>query len=102
MAKDQGVVQTAMRRRTPVKAPPSGPAAVVEERKKPNPFANPYKFLQEVRAEARKITWTSWKETWITSVMVGIMVVVTGVFFAGVDGLLHAAMTQILTFANAG
>jgi preprotein translocase subunit SecE len=101
MAKDQGIVQTAMRRRTPVKAPPSGPAAAPVE-KKPNPFANPAKFLKEVQAEAKKITWTSWKETWITSVMVGIMVVITAVFFAGVDGLLHAIMTQVLKFANAG
>jgi preprotein translocase subunit SecE len=30
----------------------------------------PVQFFGEVRAEARKITWTSRKETWITSVMV--------------------------------
>ena len=98
MAKDQGIVQSAMRRRTPFKAPPS--VAATNEEKKPR--VSPVQFLREVRAEARKITWTSWKETWITSVMVGIMVVITAVFFAGVDGLLHAIMTQVLKFANAG
>ncbi len=38
--------------------------------------------------EARKVTWTPWKETWITSVMVGIMVVITAIFFSVVDGSL--------------
>jgi preprotein translocase subunit SecE len=58
-------------------------------------------FLREVRVEARKITWTSWKETWITSVMVGIMVVMTAVFFFGVDEVLSLGMRGILKLANA-
>ena len=36
-------------------------------------------------AEARKIVWPSRKETWITSVMVFIMVVVASIFFWIVD-----------------
>ena len=35
---------------------------------------NPVEFLQQVREEARKITWPSRKETMITTVMVMIMV----------------------------
>lgn len=42
-------------------------------------------FISQVRAEGRKIVWPSRKETWITSVMVFIMVVVATVFFAIVD-----------------
>ena len=100
MAKDQSIVQTAMRRRTPFKAPTtSGAASPPEERKK---RVSPIQFLREVRAEARKITWTSWKETWITSVMVGIMVIITAIFFFGVDSLLGFGMSQILKLANAG
>ena len=49
-----------------------------------------------MRAEARKITWTSRKETWITSVMVGIMVVVTALFFFSVDGVFNFAMEWVL------
>jgi preprotein translocase subunit SecE len=64
------------------------------------PF-NPMQFLREVRAEARKVTWTTWKETWITSVMVGIMVVMTAVFFFGVDEVLSLGMRGILKLANA-
>ena len=97
MAKDQGIVQTAMRRRTPFK-PPAG-AAPVEERKR---RVGPLQFLREVDAERKKVTWTSWKETWITSVMVAIMVIITAIFFFGVDSLLGAAIGQLLKLANAG
>ena len=49
------------------------------------PRTNPVVFFNQVRAEARKITWPSRKETWITSAMVLIMVVVATLFFAVVD-----------------
>ena len=58
------------------------------------------KFFREVRAEARKITWTTRKETWITSVMVGIMVVLAAAFFWIVDFGLNQAMRLILSLAN--
>ena len=56
-------------------------------------------FAREVRAEARKITWTSRRETWITSVMVAIMVVVAVIFFAIVDGTVSFVLNQILKLA---
>ena len=99
MAKDQGIVQSAMRRRTPL------PAAAAAAGKAPAPIArrraSPLQFLREVQAEGRKVTWTSWKETWITSVMVGIMVVMTALFFFGLDWILHLAVAALLKFANA-
>ena len=52
-----------------------------------------------MRAEARKITWTSWRETWITSVMVFIMVVVTALFFLVVDEALGQGMKLLLKLA---
>jgi len=58
-------------------------------------------FLREVRTEWRKVTWTSWKETWITSVMVGIMVVMTAIFFFGVDWIMHLVIGAILKLASA-
>ena len=63
---------------------------------------SPGQFLREVRAEGRKITWTTRKETWITSVMVGIMVVLASAFFFFVDLGLGFAVSKILTLANAG
>lgn len=56
-------------------------------------------FAREVRTEARKITWTSRRETWITSVMVAIMVIVAVIFFAVVDGVVSFTLNQILKLA---
>jgi preprotein translocase subunit SecE len=96
MAKDQNIVSRGPRRATPV-AVTAAPTVAAAPRR---PF-NPVQFLREVRVEWRKVTWTSWKETWITSVMVGIMVVMTAVFFFGVDEVLSLGMRGILKLANA-
>jgi preprotein translocase subunit SecE len=68
----------------------------------PKKKTTPAQFFKEVRAEARKITWTTRRETWITSVMVAIMVVIAANFFAVVDAGLQFGVTQILKLANAG
>ena len=75
------------------------PSAAAQAPKKKTSIAQ---FAREVRAEARKITWTSRKETWITSVMVAIMVLLAAFFFWGVDVLLSLGVTQVLKLANAG
>ncbi len=78
-------------------APVAAPAAAPPP---PKPRVSPGQFATEVRQEARKITWPSWKETWITSVMVFIMVTVTAVFFLLVDGSLSFLMQQVLKLAG--
>jgi preprotein translocase subunit SecE len=45
-------------------------------------------FAREVQRETSKVTWPSWKETWLTTVMVFIMVGLTMIFFFGVDFVL--------------
>ena len=50
---------------------------------------SPLQFFQEVRREMSKVTWPSWKETWLTTMMVFIMVGLTMVFFAVVDFVLN-------------
>jgi preprotein translocase subunit SecE len=77
----------------------SGGQATPAEPKKRTNLAQ---FAREVRAEARKITWTSGRETWITSVMVGIMVVLAAIFFFFVDQIIGFGMQMILKLANAG
>lgn len=57
---------------------------------------NPLEFLQEVRQEARKITWPSRKETMITTVMVLIMVVLASIFFLLVDIALKWGVEKML------
>ena len=49
----------------------------------------PVEFVQQVRREAKKVTWPSWKETWLTTMMVFIMVGLTMVFFFAVDFVLN-------------
>ncbi len=108
MAKDQGV-------KTPAKTPagrgamrtPPAKAAPVSVAAKPvdaprKPRTSPVQFWREVQAEGRKVTWTPWKETWITSVLVAIMIVITALFFSVVDGSLNFLMQQFLRFANGG
>jgi preprotein translocase subunit SecE len=81
--------------RPPAKA--GAPVAAAPEA--PKKRTNVVQFAREVRAEARKITWTSWRETWITSVMVLIMVVVTALFFLVVDEALGQGMKFLLKLA---
>jgi preprotein translocase subunit SecE len=80
----------------------SSPSALAQSEPKKKKKTSPAQFVREVRAEARKITWTSRKETWITSIMVAIMVVLAAVFFAVVDAGLQFAVTQVLKLANVG
>ncbi len=100
MAKNQDIVQTKLRPRTSLKASAVavGGAPVAQTPKKP---FDPVQFLREVDLERRKVTWTSWKETWITSVMVGILVLFTAAFFFGADALLSVAESFLLKLANA-
>jgi preprotein translocase subunit SecE len=104
MAKTPGVKQPPNRGPTPARAAaPSKPPVVVAAAPAPavkKPPFNPVKFWNEVRQEARKITWTSWRETWITSVMVFIMVAITGIFFLGVDQALGMGMQFLLKLAK--
>ncbi|HEY1425433.1 MAG TPA: preprotein translocase subunit SecE [Caulobacteraceae bacterium] len=103
MAKDQAATPTTLRPRAQNRVAPGGratpPAAADAPRKAP---FDPIKFFREVRQEARKVTWTSWKETWITSVMVGIMVVMTSLFFFLVDAGFSFLMDQMLKLGRIG
>jgi preprotein translocase subunit SecE len=66
----------------------------------PKPRVTASQFAGQVRAEGRKITWPSRKETWITSVMVFIMVVIASIFFALVDGTLSFVLQQLLRWVS--
>lgn len=57
---------------------------------------NPFQFLQEVRQETAKVTWPTWKEVWITTVMVLIMVTLAALFFMAVDQILGMIVNFVL------
>lgn len=63
---------------------------------------NPVEFLQEVRDEARKITWPSRRELMVSTIMVFIMVVVASIFFLGVDAVLKYVVDGVLFGFNRG
>lgn len=69
-----------------------GKADEVKKKKRTSPF----EFLQQVRNEAAKVTWTTRNETVISTIMVLIMVMIMSVFFFGVDQGLRYAVCHLL------
>jgi preprotein translocase subunit SecE len=59
-------------------------------------MANPFKFAQEVRAEARKVTWPSRNETLVTTFMVFILAVLASIFFFVADQILGWLVSFLL------
>ena len=53
-------------------------------------------FVQDVRAEAAKVTWPSRRELAVSTVMVFIMVVAASLFFLGADAVLKWGVEKVL------
>ncbi|MBC2668385.1 preprotein translocase subunit SecE [Novosphingobium piscinae] len=60
---------------------------------------NPGQFFNEVKAEARKVVWPTAKETYVTSIFVGLMMVMLAVFFLGIDSLFGEIVRFLLSLA---
>ncbi len=60
---------------------------------------NPAQFIQQVRAEARKVFWPTRRETMLTTAMVFVMAAIAALFFFFVDLLLGLGVDSVL---NAG
>ena len=54
---------------------------------------SPFKFLQEVRAEADKVTWPTRRETLITTIMVFVMVALSSILFLLADQVIRVVIT---------
>ena len=61
---------------------------------------SPFKFLQEVRVEADKVTWPTRRETFITTIMVFVMVAAASIFFTVSDQVIRIVITYILGVAG--
>ncbi len=61
---------------------------------------NPFLFIQEVRQEVGKVTWPTWKEVWITTIMVLVMVTLASIFFLLADQILGWVVGQILALGR--
>ena len=69
---------------------PSAPA------KREKNMKNPIKFIQEVKQEAFKVTWPTWKETLQGALMVFAMAVVMSLFFLLLDQFLKFFLEILL------
>jgi preprotein translocase subunit SecE len=57
----------------------------------------PSEFINQVRAETRKVTWPTRQETVMTAFMVVVMTVLLGLFFFGVDQLFSRIVQLLLS-----
>ena len=57
---------------------------------------NPIKFIQEVKQEAFKVSWPTWKETLQGALMVFAMAVVMSLFFLLLDQVLKFFLELLL------
>ncbi|MDO9440050.1 MAG: preprotein translocase subunit SecE [Beijerinckiaceae bacterium] len=63
-------------------------------------MANPFQFIQQVRAEASKVTWPTRRETLITTGLVLLMVVVASIFFVSVDWAIQLLITFVMSLGK--
>ena len=61
---------------------------------------NPAEFVEQVRTEARKVTWPTRREVTQTTVMVLIMTSMLSVFFLGVDQIVGRGVKLLLSVAS--
>ncbi|MFS2108483.1 preprotein translocase subunit SecE [Sphingomonas sp. Sphisp140] len=61
---------------------------------------SPTEFVKQVQTEARKVVWPSWRETFMTGVMVMIMTTLLGVFFFGIDSVFDFIVNSLLRLAQ--
>lgn len=58
---------------------------------------SPGEFINQVKIETAKVVWPTRKETVTTTIMVGIMTMLLGIFFFGIDQLFAAIVKFLLS-----
>jgi preprotein translocase subunit SecE len=61
---------------------------------------NPLQFLHEVRQETAKVTWPTWKEVWVTTAIVLVMVTLASMFFLVSDWIIATVVKQVLSLGR--
>ena len=59
---------------------------------------NPFKFIQGVKQEAQKVTWSTRKEVMLGSFMVFVLATISAIFFLFLDQIYKFLLDIILTF----
>jgi preprotein translocase subunit SecE len=60
---------------------------------------SPGEFVNQVRAEARKVVWPTRQETTTTAIFVGVMMLILSVFFLGIDSVFGFVVQWLLSLA---
>lgn len=76
------------------------PTGLVPETMRAMAKTTPVEFIQQVQAERKKVVWPTWKETWMTGLMVAILTTVLAVFFFGIDTVFETVVTALLKLAQ--
>jgi preprotein translocase subunit SecE len=63
------------------------------------PRTSPAQFVEQVRAEARKVVWPSRQETIQTGIFVGLLMTILALFFLGIDSLFGLIVRTLLSLA---
>lgn len=61
---------------------------------------SPTEFLNQVKAETRKVVWPTSRQTMTTAIMVIIMTGMLGLFFFGIDTLFGWIVRMLLSLAG--
>jgi preprotein translocase subunit SecE len=67
---------------------------------KTKPRTNLTEFVRETQREIAKVTWPTRKETLVTTAMIVVMALITGVFFLAVDTVLGFVVSRILGMSS--
>jgi preprotein translocase subunit SecE len=59
-------------------------------------IGNTSKFLSDVKGELKKVTWPTRKDTYASSLVVVVLVLISAVFLGGVDLILSRLIRVIL------
>lgn len=57
---------------------------------------NPFEFFRQVKAETKKVTWPTRKETTISTIMVFIMVILAAIFLFLTDQIVATIINWLL------
>ena len=58
---------------------------------------NPLRFIQSVKQEAHKVTWTTKKDVMVGSLMVFVLATIAAIFFLLLDQIYKVLLDLILT-----
>lgn len=61
---------------------------------------SPGEFINQVKAEAKKVVWPTRQETVTTAIFVGVMMTILAVFFLGIDTLFGEIVRWLLSLAS--